>query len=137
MTSGAKFGFYIPLKVPLVIASDGRLDEADDGSVAVLVYDPVDKSKQAVVSLVQQELREFWNKEVGDKYIAYVEQAAILLGIAELTEKLIGGDIVWLEVGGVSPFVKPPTGKSFRFVRACERASEREISDSIVQLGLL
>ena len=38
-----------------------------------------------------------------------------------------------LEVGGVSQFVKPPTGKSFRFVRACER----EISDSIVQLGLL
>ena len=36
----------------------------------------------------------------------------------------------------MSPFVKPPTGKSFRFVRACERASEREISDSIVQLGL-
>ena len=26
--------------------------------------------------------------------------------------------------GGES-FVKPPTGKSFRFVRACERASER------------
>ena len=29
---------------------------------------------------------------------------------------------ILLEVGGVSPFVKPPTGKSFRFVRACERA---------------
>ena len=31
-----------------------------------------------------------------------------------------------LEVGGVSPFVKPPTGKSFRFVRACERARRGE-----------
>ena len=43
---------------------------------------------------------------------------------------------VLLEVGGVSPFVKPPTGKSFRFVRAGE-ASEREISDSMLKLGLL
>ena len=32
---------------------------------------------------------------------------------------------VLLEVGGVSPFVKPPTGKSFRFVRACERARDQ------------
>ena len=31
-----------------------------------------------------------------------------------------------LEVGGVSQFVKPPTGKSFRFVRACERARRGE-----------
>ena len=31
-----------------------------------------------------------------------------------------------LEVGGVSPLVKPPTGKSFRFVRACERARRGE-----------
>ena len=30
-----------------------------------------------------------------------------------------------LEVGGVSQFVKPPTGKSFRFVRACERARDQ------------
>ena len=33
--------------------------------------------------------------------------------------------IYTLEVGGVSPFVKPPTGKSFRFVRACERARDQ------------
>ena len=26
----------------------------------------------------------------------------------------------------MSPFVKPPTGKSFRFVRACERARRGE-----------
>ena len=25
----------------------------------------------------------------------------------------------------MSPFVKPPTGKSFRFVRACERARDQ------------
>ena len=31
-----------------------------------------------------------------------------------------------LEVGGVSQFVKPPTGRSFRFVRACERARRGE-----------
>ena len=34
--------------------------------------------------------------------------------------------VCMLEVGGVSPFVKPPTGKSFRFVRACERARRGE-----------
>ena len=33
---------------------------------------------------------------------------------------------VRLEVGGVSPFVRPPTEKSFRFVRACERARRGE-----------
>ena len=31
-----------------------------------------------------------------------------------------------LEVGGGESFVKPPTGKSFRFVRACERARRGE-----------
>ena len=32
-------------------------------------------------------------------------------------------DYFLLEVGG--QFVKPPTGKSFRFVRACERARDQ------------
>ena len=31
-----------------------------------------------------------------------------------------------LEVGGGESVVKPPTGKSFRFVRACERARRGE-----------
>ena len=40
----------------------------------------------------------------------------------KFTENIMGKS----EVGGVSQFVKPPTGKSFRFVRACERARRGE-----------
>ncbi len=90
-----------PPLVPLVIASDGRLDEADDGSVAMLVYDPVSGERQAVVGCIRAELRQAWDKQEGDKYIALVEQAAIILGISHFRAKLRNRDAVWYEDNAV------------------------------------
>ena len=73
-------------KLPLRVASDCRLDDTKPASIAVLIFDPVDGSRSAIVADIPPELVQRWS--VHKQYIALVEQAAIVLGITEWATRL-------------------------------------------------
>ena len=64
---------------PLVIASDGRQDEASPPSIAALLFDPSNSQKIAIAAVIPLELMKAWGNS--EHCIALVEQAALILGI--------------------------------------------------------
>ena len=85
---------------PLVVASDGRLDDSAPPSVAVLVFDPVTGTRQGVVAVLSGELLSAWG---GDRetFICRVEQAAVLLGLLTWPALFASRDAYWFEDNSV------------------------------------
>ena len=87
---------------PIVVASDGRLDE-HAASIAVVVIDGSNGTRRCVLADIPPGLREKWrdlNRVEKDEdrdyhYIALVEQAAVVLGVCEFAQEWAGRDVVW------------------------------------------
>jgi hypothetical protein len=65
----------------------------------VLIYDPVDGSRLAIVAEVPPELVQRWS--VHKQYIALVEQTAIVLGLTECPTRFYKRDVIWWEDNSV------------------------------------
>ena len=86
---------------PVIIASNGRPDDAKAPSVGVVVIDGT--TVGAVVAVIPPELCARWaafkRPDGQDKkyhYIALVEQAAMVLGLVECSASFAGRDLIWL-----------------------------------------
>jgi len=90
---------YRPNRKPIVIASDGRLDETAPPSIGVVLVDPEDGAREAVVGYVPDVLVQKWS--VKEQYIALVEQSAIALGIDTFKHRLRNRDVIWFEDNAV------------------------------------
>jgi hypothetical protein len=80
-------------QLPLVIASDGRLDSSAPASVATLVVDPESGSRRAWLAEIPPALVRRWSS--ADQYIAQVEQAAIAMLLIGHPRVLAGRDAFW------------------------------------------
>ena len=85
---------------PLVIASDGRLDESAPASVATLIFDPLTKVKVGLVAYIPLELCARWHGQ-GDQYIVQVEQAAVVGTLLAVPDMFRGRDFLWFEDSSV------------------------------------
>ena len=78
---------------PIIIASDGRLDESGPASFAVLAIDLETKERRAWLAELPAELIQRWGAE--PNYIAQVEQAALVMLIIGEPRYLAGRDAYW------------------------------------------
>ena len=78
---------------PLYVASDARLDESAPPSLAVLIYDPEDRSRTGFCSVLPVALRQRWS--VQQQYIALVELAAPVTAVFWCKKQFKNRDIVW------------------------------------------
>jgi hypothetical protein len=85
---------------PLVIASDGRLDEKSPASIAVLLVDLLDGTRWAMVAEVPLVLRKAWEAD-SEKYIALVEQSAVVMGLTMAKSIMRNRDFYWYEDNAV------------------------------------
>ena len=88
------------VRPPVVIASDGRLDDSAPASVAVLLFDPLSGLKLAWVAILPPELIARWRAD-SEQYIALVEQAAVMMGILHASPIIRGRDLLWFEDNSV------------------------------------
>jgi hypothetical protein len=84
----------------LVVASDGRLDDSRPPSIAVLIVDPESGRRVAWVAYIPPQLVDRW-ENISDRYIALVEQAAVIMGLQMASEMFRGRDFVWYEDNSV------------------------------------
>jgi hypothetical protein len=89
-----------PARPPLVVASDGRLDDSRPPSIAVLIVDPESGRRVAWVAYIPPQLVDRW-ENISDRYIALVEQAALIMGLQMASEMFRGRDFVWYEDNSV------------------------------------
>ncbi len=78
---------------PLIIASDGRLDDSAPASIATLVVDPETGARSALLAPLPEELIQRWSAK--KQYIAHVEQAAIVMGVLREADWFHDRDAVW------------------------------------------
>jgi hypothetical protein len=90
---------YTPTYPPIVVASDGRLDDRAPASVAVLIVDIATGSRKCIVAEIPQPLIDKWS--VHEQYIALVEQAAVVMGVFEFAAELRQRDVIWFEDNSV------------------------------------
>ena len=64
---------------PLIIASDGRLDDSAPASIASLIVDPETGARTAFFASIPHELSGRWSHK--ERYSAHVEQAALVMVI--------------------------------------------------------
>ena len=81
---------------PIAIASDGRLDESGPPTIAVVLVDSWLRIRVSWVATIPMELISRWSA-ISDKYIALVEQAAVVMGIVEALPLIRGRNVLWLE----------------------------------------
>ena len=79
---------------PLVVASDGRLDESAPASIATSVVDPETGSRRALLAAIPDDLIQRWS--VKSQYIAHVEQAAVVMGVLHADNWFQDRDAIWL-----------------------------------------
>ena len=79
-------------KKPIVVATDGRVDDSAPPSIAFVVHDCETGARRAGCAVLTPQLQRAWNGEAG---IALVEQAAIMLAIQECGATWKMRDILW------------------------------------------
>ena len=77
---------------PLVIATDGRVDDAAPPSIAYVLVDMESGRKAAASAVLDKALCAEWGAEEG---IALVEEAAVMLALQEEGSRWRHRDIVW------------------------------------------
>ena len=85
---------------PLVIASDGRLDEESPASVAVLLVDLASGRRWGFFNEIPEPLRKAWSQD-SEKYISLVEQAAVVMGLQMAGAEMRNRDFYWFEDNSV------------------------------------
>ena len=77
---------------PIVVATDGRVDEHAPASIAYVAVDVVSGSRDSGWAWVPEAVKSYWGPEDG---IALVEESAILLAVQELGDQWVGRDVIW------------------------------------------
>ena len=80
---------------PLIVASDGRVDDSTPPSISILLWDCETDERFALFAVVPKRLVELWSEEGTDHCIAQVELAAIVTGMLSLLSTFRSRDVVW------------------------------------------
>ena len=86
---------YQKSRPPLVVASDGRLDDSGPPTIATLIFDPENGSKVGLVATIPVQLIERWS--IHKQFISMVEQAAVVTGLVTFIHMFCGRDFYWFE----------------------------------------
>ncbi len=88
------FYLYPHRQLPLIVASDARMDDTAPPSLGILILDPVSGKRWGFVSILQAPLKSSFNDE--STTIAHVELCAVVAAVMHMRSALADRDCLWL-----------------------------------------